>query len=62
MHILLKPLTKLGPHLDFNEFHISFKNLSKMFREIHSRARAEFLVCLSLNVLAATIISLVGYC
>ena len=36
------------PHIEFNEFHISFHNLEQIFRELRSHARKEFRVCLKL--------------
>ena len=34
------------PHLEFNDFHISFHNLGQIFRELCSHAREEFRVCM----------------
>ena len=34
------------PFLEFDDFHISFHNLGQIFRELRSRAREEFRVCM----------------
>ena len=44
--ICRNPSRYLLPHLEFNEFHISFRNLGKIFCELRSGAREELRVCL----------------